>query len=130
MATDKLFTVVGISSGDGVFKVRFANDISRVKALTRAGHTDIRLAELPEAMTKLDAVLAIADMDEFQDELAQTLFNDYISEHSGKPAKAKRKEVVKMTLDEALAQVPKRDGKGHFIKKEVREEMARELIEA
>ena len=90
MATNKLFSVVGISKGDkGDYKVRFANDIGRVKVLTRAGHEDIRLAELPEAVTKLEAVKAILDMAEFQDSVSQQLFDDYIAEH-GELAKPKK----------------------------------------
>lgn len=51
------FKVVGISTLNGVTKVRFANDfVSRVKMLIKAGHTDIELIELDEAKTKAEAV--------------------------------------------------------------------------
>ncbi len=36
----------------------------------------------------------------------------------------------RMTLEQALAQVPVRNERGHFIKKDVREQMARELMAA
>ena len=57
MATSKTFTVVGTSNLNGKVKVRFANDMTRVKVLVKSGHTDINLFELPEAMTK-DAAIA------------------------------------------------------------------------
>lgn len=52
-----LFKVVGVSTLNGVTKVRFANDfVSRVKMLIKAGHTDIELVELEQPMSKADAV--------------------------------------------------------------------------
>ena len=52
-----MFKVTGVSTQDGITKVRFANDfVSRVKMLIKAGHQDIELLELPEAMSKADAV--------------------------------------------------------------------------
>jgi hypothetical protein len=57
----KLYTVAGASVQDGVFKYRVANDMNRVQALTRAGHSWVKLFELPEAMTKELAVLYIAN---------------------------------------------------------------------
>ena len=53
----KTFTVAGTSNLNGVVKFRFANDLkSRIAVLTRNGHTDINLRELPEAMTKEAAI--------------------------------------------------------------------------
>ena len=55
--TQSLFTVAGTSNRQGEVKVRFANDlVSRIKALHRAGHTDVNLIELPKPMTKLEAL--------------------------------------------------------------------------
>jgi hypothetical protein len=56
MSTDnKLFAVGGVSKTKGQFKVRFANDMTRVKVLAKTD-TDINLVELPTAMTKADLV--------------------------------------------------------------------------
>jgi len=52
MATSKTFKVIGRSTLNGNVKVRFANDLTRVKVLIKSGHTDVELCELPEAMTK------------------------------------------------------------------------------
>lgn len=50
------FTYAGTSMCKGQFKVRFANDAMRVKVLAKTGHTEIDLIELPDAMTKEQAV--------------------------------------------------------------------------
>lgn len=59
MATSKTFKVIGKSNLNGKVKVRFANDMTRVKVLVKNGHTDVELYELPKAMTK-DQGLAYA----------------------------------------------------------------------
>jgi len=52
-----MFKVTGISTLNGVTKVRFANDlVSRVKILNKDGHKDINLVELPNALSKADCV--------------------------------------------------------------------------
>lgn len=51
-----MFKVAGVSRFNGQVKVRFANDMTRVKMLTKAGNTDIELMELPEAMDKAAVV--------------------------------------------------------------------------
>jgi hypothetical protein len=57
MKQENLFTVAGTSNLKGEVKVRFANDlVSRIKALHRGGHTDVNLMELPNPMTKLEAL--------------------------------------------------------------------------
>jgi hypothetical protein len=61
---DKLFTVAGTSNLNGVVKFRFANDLKgRIKVLAKNGHTDIRLIELPEAMTKERAMAFLEGME-------------------------------------------------------------------
>ena len=95
MATDKTFKVVGVSKHEGEYKVRFANDIMRIKILAKNGHEDIRLAELPQALTKLEAVLAIANMDEYADIAAQACINDWISENGPKVRAAKGPAVTR-----------------------------------
>jgi len=57
MKQENLFTVAGTSNLKGEVKARFANDlVSRIKALHRAGHTEVNLIELPKPMTKLEAL--------------------------------------------------------------------------
>jgi hypothetical protein len=50
--SDKFFKFGGVSKLKGEYKVRFANDMTRVKVLAKTGHTDIDLVELPSAMDK------------------------------------------------------------------------------
>ena len=115
MATDKLFTVVGTSTLDGVTKVRFANDTLRTKVLQKHGHTDINLVELDTAMTKLEAVKAIQSGDEFQSATCQSAIADYLDAHSPKvkavatptatkakaPAKAKAPKIDTSEMEDA-----------------------------
>ncbi len=55
MATSKTFKIVGVSTFKGKRKVRYAQDMTRVKALIKAGNTDVELFELPSEMTKEQA---------------------------------------------------------------------------
>ncbi len=60
----QLFTVAGTSTlPDGGTKVRFANDMTRVKVLVKGGHENIDLIELPKAMTKEDIVAYLIKID-------------------------------------------------------------------
>ena len=78
---EKTFTVAGVSDLNGIYKLRVANSTDRVKVLKRNGHEDIRLFPLPHAMTKLEAVLAIKDMEGFEDIEAQQAFADFLSKY-------------------------------------------------
>jgi hypothetical protein len=57
----KLYTVAGASVQDGVFKYRFANSHDRAQALSRAGHSWVKLFTLPEPMYKEDAARWLDD---------------------------------------------------------------------
>jgi hypothetical protein len=98
MATDKLFTVVGTSKLDGETKVRFANDTLRTKILQKHDHTDINLVELDRPMTKLEAVLAIKDGDEFASAACQAAIADYLDRNqpTAKTPKAAPKATAKV----------------------------------
>jgi hypothetical protein len=92
MATDKTFTVAGTSKHNGGFKVRFANDLMRTKNLTKSGHTDIILVELPKAMSKLEAVNYIATQSEFDNVGSKSAIMDYLDRNDVAP-KAKAPKV-------------------------------------
>jgi hypothetical protein len=62
-----MFKVAGVSVLKGEVKVRFANDMTRVKVLTKNGHTDIELRELPEAMDKPAVVTYLKTTDLYTD---------------------------------------------------------------
>jgi hypothetical protein len=59
----KSFSHAGVSKLDGEFKVRFANDSTRVKVLMKNGHTDIDIVELKHPMSKEDAVAYLLSID-------------------------------------------------------------------
>ena len=104
MATDKLFTVVGTSTLNGETKVRFANDVMRVKVLAKHGHTDINLIELDTPMTKIEAVKVLKTADEFQGATEQSAIADYLDRKDEKPAKAAKAEAPAKT---ATVKAPK-----------------------
>ena len=96
MATDKIYTVAGVSKLGGEYKVRFANDVMRIKVLAKHGHEDITLVELPRAMSKLEAARFIQTVDEMSSVAAQTAIADYLDRNGEKtPAKAAVKAPVK-----------------------------------
>jgi len=111
MATDKTFKVAGISKLDGEYKVRFANDIMRIKVLAKHGHEDIRLAELDEAVTKLEAATQLLTLEDFADAAAQAVITEYIEENTPKAkvskpvAKATKTPVAKTTKATKTAKV-------------------------
>jgi len=51
-----MFKVAGVSVREGQMKVRWANDMTRVKVLIKTGHSEINLVDLPEPMEKGQAV--------------------------------------------------------------------------
>ena len=71
---DKLFSVAGVSTLDGVVKARFAKDMSRAKVLEKNGHKAVRLIELPKAMAKDEALAHLRSHAAFQDAAAQSAF--------------------------------------------------------
>ena len=107
MATDKTFSVAGVSKHKGEYKVRFANDIMRIKNLDKAGHEDIRLAELDQPMSKYDAIKAISTMTEFADAAAQAVITEYLEDKAPKTKAAPVKAPAKATKAKAPAKAPK-----------------------
>ena len=90
---NKLFKVAGVSAVKGQYKVRFANDMARVKVLIKTDHTDIELMELPSAMSKGQAATflkttSLMDKEQYRHaiEAADAKYNG-----SDKPAVAKVK---------------------------------------
>jgi len=118
------FTVIGTSKLGNIVKARWANDYAqRVRKLEFHGHTDIKLVELPEAMDKAAAcrwLLASALVADFTDVERQALTLEI--------AKREPKAAAVVKPEPTLADVPLRNDRGHFIKREVREQMLADLI--
>ena len=106
MATDKTFTVAGVSTLNGDCKIRFANDVLRVKNLAKSGHEDIRLVELNEAMLKTEAAKFIQALPEFEDAVAQEAIAEYLSKHDRAP-RVQVKKAVKKAVTTKPARAPK-----------------------
>jgi hypothetical protein len=58
-----VYSHAGVSSLNGEFKVRFANDALRVKVLAKNGHKSIDIVELKTPMSKADAVAYLLQID-------------------------------------------------------------------
>ena len=77
--TNKTFSVAGVSTLNGVTKVRFANDfVNRFKILIKNGHEDINLIELGNEMTKAEICKVLVAHPNFQDEAAQTAITEFV----------------------------------------------------
>ncbi len=107
MATDKMFTVAGVSTLNGDTKIRFANDVMRIKVLAKNGHENIQLVELPEAMLKTDIAKTLATLPEFQDAASQEAIAEYLTKHDKAPkAKVEVKKAVKKAVATKPAKAP------------------------
>ena len=95
MATDKTFSVAGISKLNGSYKIRFANDIMRIKVLAKSGHEDIRLADLEGEFSKMDAARMLLTLEDFADATAQATITEYIEDNTPKTVKAAPKAPAK-----------------------------------
>jgi hypothetical protein len=91
-----MFQVAGVSvNADGSVKVRWANDMTRVKVLTKTGSTAVELMELPEAMDKGAAVTFLKGTELYANPLyreaidaADFKYNGVSEVKATKPAKA------------------------------------------
>ena len=89
--TDKLFSVAGITVHNGNAKVRFTDDlVRRVKQFTKGGATRCEFVELPEPMTKLDALNYMLTVRQFDNDEDQATINDAIEDRT---IQSKRSEV-------------------------------------
>ena len=101
---DKQFKVGGVSKTKGQYKVRFANDMTRVKILAKTD-SDINLVELPKAMTKPELVTFLKGSDLYANaeyrsaiDAADAKYNGTVSAKAGK---------VKPSLDAIKARATK-----------------------
>lgn len=101
---EKTFTVVGTAvNADGTLKIRFANDlVARIKILDKAGCTDVKLHELPEGMTKLDAAQWLrenVDLTEAEAEVVDLKINE--------KTRAAKRDQAKVTISGNVANAVK-----------------------
>ena len=106
MATTKTFSVAGVSTLNGVTKVRFANDfVNRFKILAKNGHTDIELIELGGEFSKAEVCQILMAHDKFQGEAAQSAIAEFVVRNvkTATPKAEKESEEVEA---EALEDAP------------------------
>jgi hypothetical protein len=91
---EKLFTVAGTSSLEGVVKFRVANGsaAARTKVLERSGHIEIKLVDLAKPMSKEDAIAFVQSNG----------FVASVAEKPAKVAKAKPAKSAKVNLEKAV----------------------------
>jgi hypothetical protein len=87
---EKTFKVAGVSKGKSGYKVRFANDMTRVKILAKT-ESDINLVELPKAMTKPQLVVHLKSTELYANadyraaiDTADAKYNGTVSAKAGK----------------------------------------------
>jgi hypothetical protein len=108
MATNKQYTVCGISTLNGDTKLRFANDVMRIKVLAKNGHTDINLVELPSAMLKTEAARFLSNLPEFQTPVAKAAVAEYLDKNDKTPKVEVKKAVKKAVEVKKTAKAPAR----------------------
>lgn len=127
----KTFSHAGVSTFEGVTKVRFANDSLRVKHLAKVGHKDIDIVELKSPMTKEDAVAYLISIDfatqnGVTNETVQAALLAEVDKRSEKPAKAPKaakSAKAKPTLESIKAKATKAAPKAVVTKAEVESQL-------
>lgn len=94
-----MFKVTGVSRNGGEFKVRFANDMSRVKVLMKTGNDEIELRELPNAVSKGECVTFLKGTELY----ARSEYKEAIDNAD---VKYNRSAIVKVKVKSAKATTP------------------------
>lgn len=103
-----MFKVAGVSTLKGEVKVRFANDLTRVKVLTKNGHTDIELRELPEAMDKPAVVTYLKTTDLYTDARFTAAIDAADAKYNGsKTVKVSKPKAEKPSMEAIKARAKK-----------------------
>lgn len=97
---NQTFKVVGITVHGDVTKVRFTDDmVRRIKQFTKGGATRCDFIELPNEMTKLEALKYMASQPEFASPDDQATIADYIADRE----KEANKDTVKVKVSKTKA---------------------------
>ena len=112
------FKVAGITTHNGNAKVRFTDDlIRRVKQFTKGGATRIDLIELPNEMSKVDALKYLASHADFQSAEDQALIADALADREKTASKGEVK--VKATKAKPSVDAIKARGKKNITAEEI-----------
>jgi len=115
--SNQTFTVAGITTNNNNSKVRFTDDmVRRVKQFTKGGAQRVDLVDLPEPMTKINALKYLLTHPDFQSPGDQVTIGDTLSEkmknhnigtfkvkvNSAKPNLEEIKRRAKITFPKAI----------------------------
>ena len=99
--TTQTFTVVGITEHNGNVKVRFTDDmVRRVKQFSKGGASRIDFIELPEPMTKIEALKYMLTCKEFSNENDQATIQDTLEDKEREARKGTVKIKKTVSLDD------------------------------
>ena len=100
--TDKLFKVGGVSKGNHGYKVRFANDMTRVKILTKSD-TDIQFLDMPRDMTKAEVVTFLKTTELYDNDTYKEAIDNADAKYN--PVTTVKAKAVKPSLEAIQARV-------------------------
>jgi hypothetical protein len=80
-----MFKVTGVSRRTGVFKVRFAQDMSRLDVFTKNHHDEIQLVEMPTAADKAGCVKFLKTTDLYNRPEYKEAIDEADTKYSGSP---------------------------------------------
>lgn len=124
--SDKTFKVVGITVHNGNAKVRFTDDlVRRVKQFTKGGATRCEFVELPNEMTKIEALNYMLTLPEFASPSDKATIQDTLEDRSKAPKANKSAKEIKVK-----AEKPSLDAIKARAKAKVEEEKPTEAISA
>ena len=105
------FTVVGITDHGGNVKVRFTDDmVRRVKQFSKGGAGRIDFIELPEPMTKIEALKYMLTCKEFSSEDDQATIQDVLEDKEREARKGSGTVKVKNAVSlDAIKNRPRKD---------------------
>jgi len=103
MATNKKFSVVGVSTLNGKTKIRFANDSMRIKILIKNGHADVDMINLDREMYKWEIAQHLQSVDFAKGNPAIQAAVDYIAKKN--PAPKGEDAPAETTTEEAVEPV-------------------------
>jgi hypothetical protein len=107
--TTQVFKVVGITVHNGNAKVRFTEDmVRRVKQFTKGGATRCDFIELPNEMTKIEALKFMLTRKEFSSPEDQATIEETLYDKEREASKGEVRVKSKPSLD-AIKSRPRKD---------------------
>lgn len=107
--TNQTFTVVGITDHNGNVKVRFTDDmVRRVKQFSKGGASRIDFIELPNPMTKIEALKYMLTCKEFQSAEDQATIEDTLEDKEREARKGNITVKAPISLD-SIKNRPRKD---------------------